>query len=359
MVEFSHNFNFPTATELLDKNVRSKLRTSEIEKFIEKMDLELSDSDLLDGLRRLRNLFAEGGQDIAEVDWGKWEEKIKVFFECFVREEWSAGVSVVLQLLSNMSTIYPIKFLTNENVDDGLLERLSFFNSKVINFFTAAIYNTLKRYYVKEHKLIVSSDRLATICLFLIKKSDEETAKEGWTGLLFSYLWSTSPEVFSYMLDRAKEDTLPTILEFLTDQMKAVPVGGESQFPIVILDNLREFFFLHCNCLLQGGTKAGDSSPVILFEVLKFMGPASSRHKEAFATEPMLVSICGIMKRCWEISQDHKDELQPRLVDGGELPKKSEFLEIMFSVWKDAVRIFANILGYFLTPQIKLTTYCP
>ena len=26
MVEFSHNFNFPTATELLDKNVRSKLR---------------------------------------------------------------------------------------------------------------------------------------------------------------------------------------------------------------------------------------------------------------------------------------------------------------------------------------------
>lgn len=197
-------------------------------------------------------MFAEGGQDIAEVSWGKWQENIKGFFECFVREEWSAGLSVVLQLLSNMSAIYPIKFLTNENLDDGLLDRLSIFNSKVINFFTAAMYNTLKRCYAIENRLIVSSDRIATICLFLIKKLDEETAKEGWIGLLFSYLWNVSPEVFSYMLDKAKEDTLPTILEFLTDKMKTVPVGGESHFPMIILNNLREFFFLHCNCLLQG-----------------------------------------------------------------------------------------------------------
>ena len=231
---------------------RTRRRTSEIEEFILKIDLELSDSDLLDGLRRLRNLFAEGGKDIADVDWEKWEEKIKGFFECFVREEWSSGLCVVLQLLSNMSASFPVKFLTNANIDEGILDLLSIFNSKVINFFTAAIYNTLTRCYAKEKNLIVSSDRLANICLFLIKKSNEETAKEGWTGLLFNHLWSTSPEVFSYMLDKAKEDTLPTILEFLTDQMKNVPVGGESQFPLIILDNLREFFFLHCNCLLQG-----------------------------------------------------------------------------------------------------------
>ena len=57
------------------------------------------------------------------------------------------------------------------------------------------------------------------------------------------------------------------------------------------------------------------------------------------SSEPFIVAICGILKRCWEISQDHQEELQPKLLDGGELPKKSEFIEIMFSIWKDAIRI--------------------
>ena len=95
-------------------------------------------------------------------------------------------------------------------------------------------------------------------------------------------------------------------------------------------------------------------SKSIIFEVLKLIAPASARHTAPFATEPMLVAICGIMKRCWEISQNpkYKDELRPRLQDGGELPKRSAYIEIMFEIWKNTVRILANILGTIQLPRI-------
>ena len=51
-----------------------------------------------------------------------------------------------------------------------------------------------------------------------------------------------------------------------------------------------------------------------------------------------------LAKRCHELANERQDELQARLDTNAEVEKKSDFVEILVDIWKDCVRIIANII---------------
>ena len=111
---------------------------------------------------------------------------------------------------------------------------------------------------VIHHKTMLKGESISAILLYLIEKFDEIGHKEGWISLLFNHFWVVSPEVFCTALEKSNSEILPPLLEFITDQMTENPVGLQSddsdcEFPIVILENIREYFLLHCNCILLPG----------------------------------------------------------------------------------------------------------
>ena len=221
----------------------------------------------MDGLRRWRNIFGQGGADLnLQINWMKYEKKLKNFFHSFVRERWRGGLSILLQLIHNMC--HPIRFVGDDCIDEGgtLLQIGEHFDSHMISFFAAALLSCEKSYWEKENKTMLKGESISAILLYLIEKFDEIGHKEGWISLLFNHFWVVSPEVFCTALEKSNSEILPPLLEFITDQMTENPVGlktddSDCEFPIVILDNIREYFLLHCNCiLLPGPTNKGNLS---------------------------------------------------------------------------------------------------
>jgi len=85
--------------------------------------------------------------------------------------------------------------------------------------------------------------------------------------------------------------------------------------------------------------------------VFELLASLSGRDRTGIQTEPMVVAVVGIAKRCHEIANSRQDELQARLESDGSLPKKSDFIEIMMNIWKDSMRILGK--KFILTPEIE------
>ena len=114
-----------------------------------------------------------------------------------------------------------------------------------------------------------------------------------------------------------------------------------------LLKAIIEIFFLVCNRLvvIEGGSEPFGENSNLLFAMLQFISLTSGRPSDRpeIQTETMLVAVVGISKRCHEIANIRQDELQTRLQNDGSLPKKSDFIQILLSIWKDSIRILGRL----------------
>ena len=113
-----------------------------------------------------------------------------------------------------------------------------------------------------------------------------------------------------------------------------------------LLPHLRELFFTLCNqvLLVKGDSLPfGSGDSLLLKQFFELFGSLSGRSREGIQTEPMLVAVTGIAKRCHQMANERHDELAARL-DGAELVKKSDFIEVLIDIWKDSIRIMGNVL---------------
>ena len=88
----------------------------------------------------------------------------------------------------------------------------------------------------------------------------------------------------------------------------------------------------------------GVQNSILLKNFFELFGSLSGRDRKGIRTEPMVVAVCGIAKRCHELANERHDELQARLSTNGEIEEKSDFINVMIDIWKDAIRILGNIL---------------
>jgi len=331
---------YPNDKELLSKSVRETISVSDLKNLISEVKVELEDELLILKLRQIRNTFATGGRELfngADFDYEIIDQKLCPLFDEFIFvNPWKSGVSIILQICANLSEKYKSGLLTRLDKKQTL-SIIQKIDIGCNSYLAAFIFNSQR-----QAETLLFEEEIYSIYLFHFLRN----SADGWNVLLFNYLFDHFSSIFVDLIKMENVEQSPTeflsLIEFLTERLKQIQIDEKSEntFNIEIVNSTREIFFNLCNSLLIGRNDTelpfGQYS-VLLFEILSFLSICSARVN--ISTEPMIVAICGILKRCFEISQQHQKELIPKLTDDGELPKKSQFIELMFSIWKDAVRI--------------------
>lgn len=346
---------YPSEKELLDISTRKNLKIDDLVGLVSQIECQLDDQILLQKLRQLRNTFATGGRELFDgannFDYNLIDEKLFPLFDEFLfGNQWKSGVVLVLQIYSNLVEKHNINLLArfDENLTVSAIENFEKINDGVSNYLAAYIFISQK-----PKKYLLFDAKVYTIYLWYFLRSSSATEKDGWHILLFNHLFQYFPSVYTEMIEMKSVEQFPDqfigLLELFTAKLKEVRIEDDmneiSVFNVDIIHKLKELFFDLCNGLLLAGKNNElpfGARSELLFELLSFLSICSARMKTVLSTEAMIVAICGILKRCWEISQERAKELQPKLTKDGNLPKKSEYIELMFSVWKDAVRILGT-----------------
>ena len=159
--------------QLLDENVRARLTEGDVRQLVATVKEELDDDELIEKLRQVRNVFAQGGSDLAfdsnEFGIDCLVKMINPLMVNFVETSWMDGLKLLFQIIFNSTPFFAQDkasfielYFTSDKMGQFLemLTKCSDKSQPVSCLVCACLYNELRL-----DKTIVNSQELVLHCL--------------------------------------------------------------------------------------------------------------------------------------------------------------------------------------------------